>query len=277
MDEPRQYSIEVRYNPMALKRHIKKLLGGALGYFTYYGTRVFLPPDSLTFRQACEEGIYEHASVRLLTALVNPNSTYFDVGANIGLMSLPVLSECSTCKVVSFEPSPNTLACLKKTHAGSRYAQRWTVIGNGVGDATGTADFYLAKRGGTFDGLRPATKIGVTTTVEVQITTLDAVWKSLDKPAVSIIKIDVEGAEMAVLQGARECIAANHPHILIEWYASNLKPFGTSSGSILSFAAECGYQLFTVAEGIEVKDANMLRLQMLRDFSFLLAPISKSQ
>lgn len=261
---------------MTVKRHIKKLLGSALGHFRYYGTRVFFPPDSLTFRQACQEGIYEYPSVRLLTGLVIPHSAYFDVGANIGLMSLPVLRDCSTCKVVSFEPSPNTLACLKKTHAGSPYTGRWTVIGNGVGEVVGTADFYLARKGGTFDGLRPASRIGVITTVQIQITTLDTVWQSLNKPPVSIIKIDVEGAELAVLRGARECIATNRPHILIEWYASNLESFGTSSDSILGFATECGYQLFTVAEGIEVKDANMLRLQMLRDFSFLLAPIAKA-
>ena len=255
-----------------LKRRIKRLLGNTLGHFRYYGTRVFFPPGSPTFGAAVDDGVYEYQCTKLVTALVAPRSTYFDVGANIGLMSIPVLHGCPTCQVVSFEPSPTTLACLKRTCAGSPFTDRWTVIGLGVGDTSGATEFHMAVKGGAFDGLRPTGSAGGTTTVQIQITTLDTVWHSLKDPDISFIKIDVEGAEMAVLRGGRECITAKRPHILLEWYASHLESYGVPITSLLDFAKDFDYQLFTAAEGIEIKDANMLRLQMLRDFSFLLAP-----
>ena len=54
------------------------------------------------------------------------------------------------------------------------------------------------------------------TTVRVQVVQLDHAWVSLDKPKVSVLKIDVEGGEVGVLQGAAELIQAQRPAILLE-------------------------------------------------------------
>jgi methyltransferase FkbM-like protein len=45
---------------------------------------------------------------------------------------------------------------------------------------------------------------------------IDRVWDDIGRPAVSIVKIDVEGAEASVIRGARAMITATHPTLLVE-------------------------------------------------------------
>ena len=113
---------------MRVRGLAKRLLFGTApffrGRFRYYGQVVYFPLGSSTFERACEEGIYEREVTNLILALAKPGTTYFDVGANIGLLSVPVLSVCPTVKVVSIEASPDTLPFLRKTQlSGSALRQ----------------------------------------------------------------------------------------------------------------------------------------------------------
>src|SRR5438105_1195291 len=74
--------------------------------FRYFGTLVFFPKNSLVFRLACEAGIYETAVLKVINRLIRPGTTYMDVGANIGLMSVAVLASREDCQVISIEASP---------------------------------------------------------------------------------------------------------------------------------------------------------------------------
>ena len=50
----------------------------------------------------------------------------------------------------------------------------------------------------------------------VAASSLDVVWNEAQRPGVSVVKIDVEGTELGVLEGARELLAACRPTLLIE-------------------------------------------------------------
>src|SRR5262249_31774258 len=124
----------------------KKMLFGAApflrGRFPYYRHTVYFPLGSFTFERACAEGIYEQDTTYLILALVEPETTYFDVGANIGLLSVPVLAACPGVSVVSIEPSPDTLHFLRKTRAAAPRKEDWTVIGAAVGPENCEAEFW---------------------------------------------------------------------------------------------------------------------------------------
>ena len=94
----------------------------------YYGARVYFPKGSYIFHMLCEQGIYEGENIKVINSLVDPGTTYIDVGANIGLMAVPVLNN-QDCSVISFEPSPNVLTFLERTASESQYRNRWKVIG----------------------------------------------------------------------------------------------------------------------------------------------------
>src|ERR1700730_1556499 len=99
---------------MRIRGLAKKLLYGSVpllrGSFPYYDHTVYFPLGSRVFEIACADGIYEKEIINLILRLVTPGTTYFDIGANIGLMSVPVLAIHPSVKIVSIEASPSTLA-----------------------------------------------------------------------------------------------------------------------------------------------------------------------
>jgi FkbM family methyltransferase len=262
---------------MKLRQRIKMWLYGSCpgfaGAFPYFGTKVYFPKQSFLFKLACQQGIYEMENLNFILSLIQPETTYFDVGANIGLMSIPVLQKHKTCQVIAFEPSPNTLAHLTRTYKNSQYADRWQIIGKATGSESGILEFFIASPDmGAFDGLRDTKRANTNQKVLIPVTTLDSEWKTLGSPDVSLIKIDIEGAELDALKGAIQCIEKCRSFIILEWNAINLKAYGCSVESILSFAKDMDYILYSLPTLAEIHDVALLRLHMIQTESFLLAP-----
>lgn len=263
---------------MFLRKIIKRWIYGSFpvtsGAFPYFGTKVYFPKKSWSFSAACSQGIFEADNVRLLQALVRPGTWFFDIGTNIGLMSIPVLKSVSAAHVLSFEPSPNVLEYLKRTIAGSPYVGRWTLVPKAVGESEGRILFSLASpEQSLFDGIKPTQRVPVCSEVELDLTTLDLEWTKLGKPEVSMIKIDVEGGELAVLRGARECLASCKPHVLLEWNTQNLFPYGHAPSALLEFARETSARVLSLPHLIEVKTEQDLILHLILTESFLLSPL----
>ncbi len=255
------------------KKLIYGHLPGTAGAFPYFGTRVYFSSGSLSFQAANEQGIFEADNVRILQALARPDSVSFDVGANIGLMAVPVLSREPKCRVVSFEPSPNTLPFLKRTIAGSVHRDRWTLVPKAVGAQSGKVTFSLSDQSNSlFDGIRPTQRVATVGQVEVELTTLDETWRELGSPTVSHIKIDVEGAELDVLRGARGCLRAERPTVLLEWNAQNLSAYSCPPASLLDFARDIGCLLMAAPSFVEVRTPEQLLLHMAFTENFLLCP-----
>lgn len=257
---------------MTLKKKLKHRFFGLRGSFSYFGVRTYFPAQSGSFRDACEQGIYEFDNVQVLRALARPGTTCFDIGANIGLMALPILTTQPTCRVVSCEPSPNTVPSLRRTIAQSPFADRWELVEKALGAQAGSADFVVTREaGGVYDGFKDTGRVA-SDAVTVEISTLDTEWERLGRPVVSLVKIDVEGAELDVLAGARECLRTWRPDILLEWNETNFAPYGRKPGELLACAAGLGYRVFTVPNFVRVDDALMLSVQMIGTESFLLKP-----
>lgn len=259
-----------------MKRQIKRLLGKLPENhraFSYFGTKVYFPKGSIIFHIACETGIYEWDNLRILKALAEESSTVFDIGANIGLMAIPLLASAKNLRVQSFEPSPNSLPYLERTARESTFATRWDVSGKAVGSALGTSEFHVSNKGmGAFDGFRDTARVPTVDIVQVATTTLDSEWAAAGKPRVSVIKVDVEGAEKMVLEGAAACISQNRPSILLEWNPSNLNAFGVNPAWLLSFAKETGYVLHGMPMVAPITSTIALKVHMALNESFLLLP-----
>ena len=264
---------------MTFRQHIKHFLynkcPGFAGSFPYYGTEVHFPTGSAVFSLVCEQGIYEHFVVRTLLYLLSPESYYIDIGANIGLMSIPLLASNGNCRVLSFEASPETAGYLRKTIEGSRCGDRWQLISKAAGREIGTSSFYEPEAAmGAFGGFVNTGRIECQGHIRsVPVTTLDSEWQARLKPLVSIIKIDVEGAELQVLEGAVDCLSTCRPHIVLEWNLINLTANMCCISSLLLFSARHAYQVYSLPQMCLVSDLCTLRVQMLVTETFLLAPV----
>ena len=246
---------------------------GVAGRVPYYGTTVHFPPRAPVFRVMCENGRFEPEIIDRLVELARPDTTVFDVGANLGLMAIPVLHGCQSCRVVSFEPSPNSLAFLRKTVAGAGYGARWHVVEKALAARPGQLDFAIGRpEDALFEGLKSGDRIANARTIVVPVSTLDDEWIALGSPAVSVVKIDVEGAEGHVLEGARALLAAEQPVLLIEWHAPYLRAIRHAADRLARGRNVVPLPDLQRAPGIPVTDAVALRAQMLSCQNFLLLP-----
>ncbi len=265
---------------MNIRKQLKKFIYGTFpltsGSFNYYGVKVYFPKDSLIFQMACEQGTYESHNLKLIIQNVTANSVYFDVGANIGLMSVPILLAHPSCKVISVEISPNSLPFLQRTIRESRFSDRWVCIDKAFSDRSDTSDFYLSSsKLGAFDSLRASIIAQSSQKIRITTTTLDSEWQKQENPQVSFIKIDVEGAELEVLRGASHCISTCRPYILVEWNAEWLKRFDCSPDTIFDFCNSFEYKILNASNLTMIESKTLLDMNMLYTESFLLVPKEK--
>lgn len=222
---------------------------------------------------ACDQGIYEADLVKLLQAVMDGDSMMFDVGGNIGLMAIPVLSAHPAARVCSFEPSPNTLRYLAQTQAESPWRDRWEIIPRAAGAKTGETVFSIAAAEvGALDGFRNTMRAGPMREVDVPVTTLDQEWLRLGKPKVSVIKIDIEGAETMALAGAGELMRTERPMVFLEWNSQNLAAYGVPVFTLLELAVGFDCDVLAVPGLVKVGTLTELRLQMATTETFLLIP-----
>lgn len=263
--------------PVKARQHFKYWLYGRCpgfaGTFPYYGVRVHFPRGSQIFKVACEQGIYESDNLNVLISALRPNSTMIDIGANIGLVSIPLLHAQPTLRVLSVEPSPNTQTCLQRTIAGSVYRDRWSAIPIAVGDQEGAVEFYYADAAlAVYDGLQDTHRAGPTNRLTVPMTTVDRIWTDAGRPDVCAIKIDIEGGEATALRGSVSCLGSARPVVLFEWNAVNLHAHGCANDTILSLAASLGYSVHAIPSMVCVESAAQLEALMRFGESYVLFP-----
>ncbi len=244
------------------------------GKYCYFGTDVHFSPGAYIFDIVAEEGIYEAELLKQIHVFLRPNSTYLDVGANVGFMSVPILYTRPDVQVISFEPSPNSLPYLQRTHSGSQYKSKWQVIGKALGEMPGTVSFSVShKNFGGYDGLKFTDRAPSGKQVEVEMTTFDIEWERLGKPDVGIIKMDIEGAEIPALRGAHQLLTTCRPAIVLEWYELNFKCFGVTVSDLFEFVEKYRYQIIATPNLFEVKTPTHLKMVMATTGNIALIPL----
>ncbi len=196
-------------------------------------------------------GAHEWAALYLLRHELKKGMVVYDIGANIGEMSIfsaHLLGEGA--KVFSFEPMKETYKILKENIALNGYENRVKAFDIALSDKTGEADLYAAteyNENGSFeDGLHTlyATNDRSVKLQTIRMETLDS--KQGELPAPDFIKLDVEGAELHVLKGAGNTLKTKHPKIVLEFNKDTFEAAGYSQREVLDFLRQFDYKFFTV-------------------------------
>jgi FkbM family methyltransferase len=154
---------------------------------------------------------YEPAKHALIRKHLRPGMTFIDVGANKGDFTLLAARLAgSSGKVISIEPEPENNSMLQRSIALNAYPNI-KVLQLALSDADGIATLQIGSTSGAHT-LSP--EFNGTRTVEVPTRTLDGIVAEQQLAAVDMIKIDVQGLELAVLRGAAETLRAN-PRIIL--------------------------------------------------------------
>lgn len=220
-----------------------------------------------------KESIFEEklcsAVVEQLKTVERP--TFLDIGANIGLVSLYVASKIKNVKIHAFEPGPVQRSLLQMTIANNALGKIINLHAYALGKETGSLTFHThdSKRV-AHDGFADTGRAGATQSINVEVITADTWWQEAGKPLIQAVKIDVEGAELWVLEGARAFISACRPTIYLEIEPRNIKAYPYTPLDILSFFDAMAYDL-TDLEGSEVSAQNMSALLKQTD-TFVASP-----
>jgi FkbM family methyltransferase len=151
-------------------------------------------------------GLYERVVLRAFAREIRARTVVWDVGAHGGLYAL--LAASRGAAVVAFEPLAENLAWLARNLEVNGLAHRVRIEACALGAHSGSSGFE-------HDVTRMMGHLSTTHATAVPIHKAD----DMSLPIPEIIKIDVEGAELDVLAGARASIAAGRPPIFLETHA----------------------------------------------------------
>ena len=200
---------------MASARRVAVSCGDAILVRTDLGYVVCPPGDHAAVAGLVEEGEIERGTRLLIERLIAPGDLFVDVGANLGLHTL------AACRmlagrggVVAFEPFEPTVQFLRRTLWINGVSGLVDVHHAAVGCRPGRQRLYLGPTGGHHSLFPLSLPPGAddSPSVEVPVVTLD---EAVGSRPVAAIKIDVEGAELEVLSGARLLIERNRDVAII--------------------------------------------------------------
>lgn len=218
------------------------------------GMKVIVPWNDLIGRSIFESGYYEAETVKLIQKLLAPGMVFFDVGAHIGQYTL-VASQAvgATGQVHSFEPDPDTYKWLQRNARLNRL-NNVQLTPMALSNESGIRQLYLATSQSIgCNSLSPPSNYSGNT-CHIECTTVDAYVEMKGIQRVDLIKVDVEGAEGSVLQGASSLLRSeNKPIIIMEFEEARQKALGSSCAKLADVLTSNGYSLFT-AQGQRARD-----------------------
>ncbi|MBS1614574.1 MAG: FkbM family methyltransferase [Bacteroidetes bacterium] len=218
---------------------------------------------------------YDRLTEKVIRSVCQPGSHCIDVGCHKGEILDLMRSAAPKGHHWGFEPIPVLYAALQVKYAGTNCMISPIALSN----TTGEAQFNYVTSNPSYSGLlrrhydRPHEE---DTSIRVQTAQMDEVLPG-DFPA-SLIKIDVEGAEMLVLQGARETLSRCKPVVIFEHGIGASDVYGTRPEDLFRFFDSLGFGIFLLEDFLAQKQAfheEAFKSQYYgkKNFYFVAAPV----
>ncbi|HKV05092.1 MAG TPA: FkbM family methyltransferase [Candidatus Acidoferrales bacterium] len=212
------------------------------------GHSLFLDPQDMGMARALLlfGGRWEETETRLFVSLLKKGMTVVDIGANLGYYTLMAARLVGPKGIVhAFEPSPENFALLRRSVEANGY-KNVVLVPQAVSNHSGTARLRIdrASSGGhSLSAFR-----GGAESIEVETVSLDDYFADRGEK-VDVIKMDAEGAEMAILGGMRELLARNPElTLLTEFFPRAIRGFGGAPEEFLSQLVQCGFRIHPIDE-----------------------------
>ncbi len=162
------------------------------------------------------ESNYEAENIAFLKEHVKPGQVVLDIGAHLGLMTV-ISSQLSAPggKVYAFEPSPSTFGLLQQVLALNSGYANVVPVHMAISNTSGSIRFYLSSDLGSNSNSLVEKHHLKREAIDVNCTTIDAFAKKEAIALIHLLKIDAEGSELQVLQGAKEVLQNHRPKVIL--------------------------------------------------------------
>ena len=174
----------------------------------------------------------------------------FDIGCNVGYTSLVALSNDNVKKVLMVDPNPEALALASKNVISNNYIHKTSSFLGFVSDQNDSElEFYTIGSGaaGSMYKSHADTAATIGSSYKVQTTTIDFLADYFQWVP-DFMKIDVEGAEFFVLNGAKKTVTTNPIKILVEMHSSKELSMFENGTKVLNWCKEVGYNAWYIRE-----------------------------
>jgi FkbM family methyltransferase len=181
------------------------------------GLRINLHGSAVAFATGAAERPVQDALAREL----HEGATVFDIGANVGFVTLVAARLVGPSgRVVAFEPVPENAEAIRENLALN--AIDWVELHETAVGRTGGSARMIVSDVSAFSRLETVNvPTGARERIDVSVTSIDEFMSLGAAPVPDLVKIDVEGAELEVLEGMRRTIAEHRPVILCEVHDCN--------------------------------------------------------
>lgn len=194
---------------------------------------------------------------------LTPDSIILDIGGNFGIMALQFAKEVPQGKVISFEPTHYAISKFKKNLSlNPVIMQRINIVNTFVSSESTSNSNIKAFSSWKVSGEKKSTEqhpvhLGTPKSTEgVGSITLDEYSSSIKLNRIDLIKIDTDGHEFMVLNGAKECIAKFRPKVIFEVGQYVMKERNIDFSFYLSYFKKYNYKLVDSKSGKYISDKN---------------------
>jgi FkbM family methyltransferase len=190
-------------------------------------------------------GEYEGRIQAILNKLIPPNGFFLDIGANIGSILIPICKRRPDIRALAIEAAPWLFSYLEK-NIQRNHLKNIQLL-----------NFALFNKDDCeMDFFSPADKFGkgslspvfTTTGTKVMTKRVDTILDQLEIKQVDVVKIDVEGFEYFVLNGAEQLLDHLHAPVIVfefvDW--AEKRAMGLMAGSAQKYLIEKGYHLYVI-------------------------------
>lgn len=190
-------------------------------------------------------GTYESETSKLFINNLSAGQVVYDIGANAGyfsLLSSELVKEAG--KVYAFEPLPVNIHLLR-AHLAKNAATNIEVVAMALSDQAGEVDFSDSGNSSANTLVKSSSLYMNSRKIKVRTISLDEFVFGSNNVVPALLKIDVEGAELSVLNGARKVLMECRPLIVLATHDCHVKDV---SASCLSLLKDLNYKCEKIAD-----------------------------
>ncbi|MFI5282554.1 MAG: FkbM family methyltransferase [Candidatus Dormibacterales bacterium] len=198
--------------------------------------------------------VTEPAIKTLIETNLEPGDVFFDVGANVGFFSLVAARAVGESgEVHAFEPLPELAALLRRT-AAANGLNNLHVVEAAVGQGPGTAEMAVMKDSAYSHLIQGQAEVesdhGGWRSVSVATVSLDQYRDQKVGRPLRLMKMDIEGAELEAIEGARQLLSQpNAPDVICEVNPDHLARFGHAPKVVFQHFESMGFAAFDPETG----------------------------
>jgi FkbM family methyltransferase len=210
------------------------------------GVKIYLHASRMSIHNLIVKNYYREEMI-FFRYFLKSGDVFVDVGANIGVLSLMAARAVApTGCVYSFEPNPRVFRFLVENFRLNSIKEGCQQYECALADEDTISSFYVRTYGDDLGSLSKSTHLAGRS-VEVRMSRGDIVLK--DVPHITLLKIDVEGAEFRVLKGFQG-LMDRIKFILFEADSQMMQSHGLSFSQLFDFLEPRGFRILTFAEGL---------------------------